>query len=214
MENDGARFRFRLRPGVRFHNGRRLTARDVRHSWERLLLNRQSESRWVLAPVQGAQRMLDGLAADLAGFHIVSPTEFYVDLENPVPFFPAMISYNATAIVPEGTGAIGTTAREGAIGTGPFRVVSFEPGRRLELERNPHYWRAGLPRSEGIVFHLGITRRRPAPSSSPSACRSRAISCLPTPRRSATTRALPRATARARAWRPTSSSSTAAAVRS
>ena len=146
MENDGARFRFRLHAGIRFHNGRRLTARDVRHSWERLLLNRQSESRWVLAPVQGAKRMLDGQATDLAGFHIVSPTEFYVDLENPVPFFPAMISYTATAILPEGTASIGSTAREGAVGTGPFRVVSFEPGRRLELERNPHYWRPGLPR--------------------------------------------------------------------
>ncbi len=157
MENDGARFRFRLHAGIRFHNGRRLTARDVRHSWERLLLNRQSESRWVLAPVKGAKHMIEGQATDLSGFHIVSPTEFYVDLENPVPFFPAMISYAATAIVPEGTGSIGSTAREGAVGTGPFRVVSFEPGRRLELERNPHYWRPGFPRSEGIVFHLGIT---------------------------------------------------------
>jgi len=156
MENDGARFRFRLQPGVRFHNGRRLTARDVRHSWERLLLNRESDVRWLLSVIQGARRLLDGEATDLSGFHIVSPTEFYVELEKPLPFFPAMISYAATAIVPEGTGGIGSSAREGAIGTGPFRVVSFEPGRRLELERNPNYWRAGRPRSEGIVFHLGI----------------------------------------------------------
>jgi ABC-type transport system substrate-binding protein len=156
MENDGARFRFRLQPGVRFHNGRRLTARDVRHSWERLLANRESESRWVLSVIQGARRVLDGETTDLSGFHILSPTEFFVDLEKPIPFFPAMISYAATAIVPEGTGAIGAAAREGAVGTGPFRVVSFEPGRRLELERNPNYWRAGRPRSEGIVFHLGI----------------------------------------------------------
>ncbi len=156
MENDGARYRFRLQPGVRFHDGRRLTARDVRHSWERLLLNRESESRWVLAVIQGARRLLDGEATDLAGFHIVSPAEFFVDLEKPVPFFPAMISYAATAIVPEGTTSIGASAREGAIGTGPFRVVSFEPGRRLELERNPNYWRDDRPRSEGVVFHFGI----------------------------------------------------------
>ncbi|HWZ85425.1 MAG TPA: ABC transporter substrate-binding protein [Thermoanaerobaculia bacterium] len=156
MENGGARYRFRLQPGVRFHNGRRLTARDVRHSWERLLLNRESESRWVLSVIQGAKRLLDGEATDLAGFHIVSPAEFYVDLDKPVPFFPAMISYAATAIVPEGTAAVGATAGAGAVGTGPFRVISFESGRRLELERNPNYWRAGRPRSEGIVFHFGV----------------------------------------------------------
>ena len=156
MENGGERFRFRLKPGVRFHNGRRLTARDVRHSWERLLNNRESESRWTLLVIQGAKNILEGKTTDLSGFHIVSPSEFYVDLEQPVPFFPAMISYAATAIVPEGTGAIGSSAREGAIGTGAFRVVSFESGRRLELEPNPNYWRAGRPRSEGIVFHFGV----------------------------------------------------------
>ncbi|HEY1433845.1 MAG TPA: ABC transporter substrate-binding protein, partial [Thermoanaerobaculia bacterium] len=156
MENEGARFRIRLQSGVRFHDGRRLTARDVRHSWERLLLSRESESRYVLSVIQGAGRLLEGNATDLAGFHIVSPTEFVVDLDKPVPFFPAMISYAATAIVPEGTGVIGTSLREGVIGTGAFRVVSFEPGRLFELERNPTYWRGDRPRSDGIVFHFGL----------------------------------------------------------
>jgi ABC-type oligopeptide transport system substrate-binding subunit len=106
--------------------------------------------------IQGASRLLDGQATDLSGFHILSPGEFTVDLEKPVPFFPAMISYAATAIVPEGTAAIGRSPREDAIGTGPFRLVSFEPGRRLELERNPNYWRAGRPLSDGVVFHFGV----------------------------------------------------------
>ncbi|HTR03412.1 MAG TPA: ABC transporter substrate-binding protein [Thermoanaerobaculia bacterium] len=156
MENEGARFRIRLQSGVRFHDGRRLTARDVRHSWERLLLSSASESRYVLSVIQGAGRLLEGNGTDLAGFHIVSPTEFVVDLDKPVPFFPAMISYAATAVLPEGTGAIGTSLREGVVGTGAFRVVSFESGRRFELERNPTYWRGDRPRSDGIVFHFGI----------------------------------------------------------
>jgi ABC-type transport system substrate-binding protein/serine/threonine protein kinase len=155
-ENDGKRYRFRLRPGIRFHDGRRLTARDVRHSWERLLLS-QSVNRWLLSHIRGAKRLLDGEATDLDGFHILSPTEFFVDLEKPVAFFPAVISYTPTAVVQEGTGAIGSSVREGAVGTGPFRVVSFDPGRRLELERNPYYWREGYPRCEGLVFHFGVS---------------------------------------------------------
>jgi ABC-type transport system substrate-binding protein len=156
-ENDGTRFRFKLRPGVRFHDGRRLTARDVRYSFERLIGNPQSDWRWQLAPIRGARRLLDGSAADLEGFHIVSPTEFFIDLEKAVSFFPALFSFTATAIVPEGTNDIGSSWRDGAVGTGPFRVVRFEPGRRLELERNPHYWREGYPKSEGIVFRFGIS---------------------------------------------------------
>jgi ABC-type transport system substrate-binding protein len=155
-DSDGMRFRFRLRPGVRFHDGRRLTARDVRHTYERLLANRKSDSRWLLSPIRGAKRILSGEAADLEGFRIVSPTEFVIELEKPVSFFPALISYSATGIVPEGIDEIGNSWREGCLGTGPFRVVGFEPGRRLELERNPHYWREGYPRSEGIIFRFAV----------------------------------------------------------
>ncbi|MDQ5873128.1 MAG: ABC transporter substrate-binding protein, partial [Acidobacteriota bacterium] len=155
-ENNGMRFRFRLRPGVRFHDGRRLTARDVRHSFERLLQNPESESRWVLTPVHGAKRLLEGEATELEGFHIVSPSEFFIDLEKPISFFPALLSYQAASILPEGTRQIGGSWRDGCVGTGPFRVLSFEPGKRLELDRNPGYWRDGYPRSEGIVFRFGI----------------------------------------------------------
>jgi ABC-type transport system substrate-binding protein len=155
-EADGMRFRFRLRPGVRFHDGRRLTARDVRHSYERLLANRQSESRWFLSPIRGAEHVLKGERSDLEGFRIVSPSEFVIELEKPVSFFPALISYGAMAIMPEGTEDVGGSWRENCVGTGPFRVVGFEPGRRIELERNPHYWREGYPKSEGLVFRLGV----------------------------------------------------------
>ncbi len=156
-EADGMRFRFRLRPGVRFHDGRRLTARDVRHSYERLLANQKSESRWFLSPVRGAERVLKGERSDLEGFRIVSPSEFVIELEKPVSFFPALISYGTTAILPEGTDEVGASWRENCVGTGPFRVVGFERGRRVELERNPHYWREGYPKSEGLVFQLGIS---------------------------------------------------------
>jgi ABC-type transport system substrate-binding protein len=156
-EAEGMRFRFRLRPGVRFHDGRPLTARDVRHSYERLLANRESEVRWILSPVRGAKRILSGEASDLEGFRILTPSDFVIELEKPMSFFPALISYAATAIVPEGTRQIGSSPREGALGTGPFRVVAFEPGRRLEVERNPYYWRTGYPRSEGIIFRFGLS---------------------------------------------------------
>jgi ABC-type transport system substrate-binding protein len=156
-ESDGRRFRFRLRPGVRFHDGRPVTARDVRYSFERLLSNPQSGTRWLISPIRGAKRLLDGASTDLEGFHIVSPSEFFVELETPVSFFPTLVSNSSAAVVPEGTGTMGTSMREGAVGTGPFRLVSFDPGRRLELERNPHYWREGIPKSDGIVFRFGVS---------------------------------------------------------
>src|SRR5262249_53478954 len=115
-ENEGTRFRFKLRPGVRFHDGRRLTARDVRYTLERLLPNPQSDCRWQLSSIKGARKLLDGTATDLEGVHIVTPMELYIDLEQPVSFFPALLSYIGTGVVPEGTAMVGSSWRDGAVG--------------------------------------------------------------------------------------------------
>jgi ABC-type transport system substrate-binding protein len=155
-EESGRVYRFSLRDDVRFHDGRRLTARDVRHSFERLLQNEDSDRRGQFAPIRGAQDLLEGRSSELIGFHIHSSREFTIELEQPVVFFPFLISDAVASIVPEGTGKIGNRLEEGAVGTGPFRVVSFKPGELLETERNPTYWHTGYPRCEGMVIHFGI----------------------------------------------------------
>jgi ABC-type oligopeptide transport system substrate-binding subunit len=155
-EDGGTKYRFRLRSGVRFHDGRRLTVRDVRYSFERLLQSEESHPRWMYSPIRGAKEMLEGRASALSGFHIHSAREFTIELEKPISFFPALIAYTAASIVPEGTERFGSSWREGSVGTGPFRIVRFEPNRTLELERNPSYWREGYPRCQGVVFHFGV----------------------------------------------------------
>jgi ABC-type transport system substrate-binding protein len=152
VEDGGRSYRFRLRDDVRFHDGRRLTARDVRYSFERLL-QRPGDPRWIYASIRGAQALLEGKATDLSGLRIHSATEFTIDLEEPVAFFPALIAFQAASIIPEGS----EPGSETCVGTGPFRLVAFEPGRRLELARNKAYWRKGYPRSEGLVYSFGVT---------------------------------------------------------
>ncbi len=156
IEEGGRKYRFGLREDVRFHDGRRLTARDVRYSFERLL-QAKGFRRAQYATIRGARAILAGRASELAGFQIHSAREFSIQLADPVAFFPVLLSDTVASIVPEGTGPqIGGSMDEGAIGTGPFRVVRFEPGRSLELERNPLYWRGGCPRSQKLVFHFNV----------------------------------------------------------
>jgi ABC-type transport system substrate-binding protein len=155
-EQGGKRYRFRLRDDVRFHDGRKLTARDVRYSFERLLLNPDSGGRFFYSPIRGAKALLNGEESDLAGFRIHSADEFTIELDEPVSFFPALISYHAAAIVPEGSDKFGGSWQEGSVGTGHFRVVKFVPGVRLELERNKTYWRNGYPKIERLNFNFGV----------------------------------------------------------
>src|SRR5262249_14514663 len=157
-EQGGRRYRFRLRDNVRFHDGRKLTARDVRYSFERLLLNANSPAaRFIYSCISGAKALLNGERSDLAGFRIQSANEFTIELDEPTSFFPALISYHAAAIVPEGNDKFGTSWQDGSVGTGPFRVVEFEPDVRLELERNKTYWRRGYPKLEGLTFNFDIS---------------------------------------------------------
>ncbi len=156
-EDGGKRYRFRLREDVRFHDGRRFTARDVRYSLERQLLNPASTNRRLLSPIRGAEALISGTARDLDGIRIVSNHELVMELDRPLSFFPALLSHPSAAVLQEGTERIEGTWRDHCVGTGAFRVVHFEPGRRLELERNPYYWQRGHPQSEGLVFQFGIS---------------------------------------------------------
>ena len=156
-EEGGRNFRFRLREDARFHDGRRISSRDVRTSFERLLQNTESQARWLLSSIRGAKPFAVGDAKELAGFKIISALEFLVELEQPLSFFPSLVSYPAAAIVPEGTTDLSGALIEQCIGTGPFRVVRFDSGRKIELEANPDYWRRGFPKSDGLVVHLGVS---------------------------------------------------------
>jgi ABC-type transport system substrate-binding protein len=152
----GRQYYFRLREGVSFHGGRRLTSRDVRSSFERGLLAQRSAPVSPFLAIAGAGRIIAGRATGLSGFHIETPDEFVLELEQPLSFFPAMLSSPMAAILPEGTTSLGASWKEGCSGTGPFRLVRWAPGRIAELEANPRYWREGYPRSRSLVVDLGV----------------------------------------------------------
>ncbi len=152
VEDGGKRYRFRLRDGIRFHDGRRLSVRDVRFSLERALSTEACEFRWALSPVQGAAAVIRGEARELEGFQIHSTGEFSIRLDAPLPYFPAVLSHTAFSIVPEGIDFEARRHRDGCVGTGPFRLTRFTPGERCELERHPAYWREGYPRCGELVF--------------------------------------------------------------
>ncbi|MEM9593890.1 MAG: ABC transporter substrate-binding protein, partial [Acidobacteriota bacterium] len=148
----GRIFHFALRKGLRFHDGRLLTPRDVRYSFERLLRNSDLAAGALLKPIQGAGDFIRGQADSLAGFHIRSSLDLAIELDHPLAFFPTLLAHPCLAIVPEDVGPLDRRWQAGACGTGPFRIAGFAPGERLELERNPSYWRPGFPKTERLVF--------------------------------------------------------------
>ncbi|RJQ82052.1 ABC transporter substrate-binding protein [Pseudonocardiaceae bacterium YIM PH 21723] len=121
-------WRFRLRPGVRFHNGEACDAVAVAFSVNRLL-NPATKSPIVELRNVSAAVPLDELTVELR-------------TSKPDPIIPAKVSLFGGVVVPPGYLAVAGDAgfARHPVGTGPFTFVDFQRDRRLRLRANPGYW--------------------------------------------------------------------------
>ena len=126
---DGLVYEFKLREGLRFHNGDPFTAEDVKFSFERY---------------RGASAKL--LHDRVKSVDIVDPHRVRFVLHTPWPDFLVFYATPATGaawIVPkkyiEKVGEDGF--RRQPVGLGPYRFVRMNPGVELVLEANEQYWR-------------------------------------------------------------------------
>ena len=193
---------------------RTLTARDVRYSFERLLQNAEERAAGSSRPSAGRSALLDGeIPRPRRASRSSRPPSSSIELEKPVSFFPASISYAGRwPSCPRGPSASGDHWRQGCVGTGPFRVVRFEPGKRLELSGTRSTGARASRRAEGLVFRFGVSPEEISRSSWRAGSRSPRTSFRPTPRAPPRPPLSRRATARARASRRTSSPSTSSEV--
>ncbi len=175
---DGREYTFHLRDGVRFHNGRRFTADDVRRSFERML-----DPRRVPCPGTSFYRLIDGFdefqahtAPHVRGIAVLDPFTVRFRLtQADQTFLNIMAMPFAAAIAVEATepascaNAHDEAARfacaarrdqfsRAPVGTGPYRLERWEQGARLVFARNESYWRPGRPYLDRIVLEMSLAR--------------------------------------------------------
>ncbi len=135
---------FHLRRGVRFHDGRALTARDVKYTFDSVI-NGQ-----IVTTKAAAYRYVDRVEA---------PDEVTVVFRLKQPFATLLwnVSAGAMGIVPFGSGPEMTRH---PIGSGPFRFVSAELDKQVTIEGNSEYWgeKAHVPRVRFMVVPDTTTR--------------------------------------------------------
>jgi len=126
---DGLRYEFKLRRGLKFHNGDPITAEDAKFSFERYKGAGSGE-----------------LQAHVRQVEVVDPLTIRFTLKEPWPDFMTFYGTTATAaglVVPKKyiTQVGDEGFRKNPVGAGPYRFVAHKPGVEVALEAYPGYWR-------------------------------------------------------------------------
>jgi ABC-type transport system substrate-binding protein len=155
VSRDGKTYTFDLREGVRFHNGREVTADDVVYSITRLLRpDTQSSAASQFEVIAGAKELREGRATSLRGVRAIDRTHVEITLEEPYSPFLSLLAMKGAKIVPrEAIEAKEPPFERAPVGTGPFRFVRWDEGREIVLEANSEYFR-GRPYLDKLVYRI------------------------------------------------------------
>jgi peptide/nickel transport system substrate-binding protein len=142
-DEDKTQLTFRLREGVKWHDGKPFTAKDVLCTWD--LLTGKSSEKLRINPRKAWYRNLDQVTAN-------GDYEVTFHLKRSQPAFVALLASGFSPVYPCHVSP--HDMRSHPIGTGPFKFVEFKPNESIKVTRNPDYWKTGRPYLDGIAYQI------------------------------------------------------------
>ena len=154
---DGKVYTFKVRKDVKFHNGRKLVAEDIKYSIERAVNPKtQSPGQGFFWSIKGYDDMVAGKTQSLSGITVVDPHTICFELVQPDATFLHVMAINFAFAVPkEAVDKYGMDFGKHPVGTGAFKMAEWKLGQKVVFERNREYYKTGLPRLDQIVFEVG-----------------------------------------------------------
>jgi ABC-type transport system substrate-binding protein len=158
ISDDGQTYTFKLRDGIKFHNGRALTAGDIKYSVERAINPAtQGPGAGFFGSIKGYDEMVgDAKATELSGITTPDDKTVVIQLTRPDATFLHVMAINFSYAVPkEEVDKFGADFGRNPVGTGAFKLVEWVPGQKTELERFADYYRQGVPYLDKLTFEFG-----------------------------------------------------------
>jgi peptide/nickel transport system substrate-binding protein len=140
---DGTELAFKLREGVKWHDGKPFTAEDVKCTFD--LLTNQGKEKFRL-------NYRETWWVNVARTTTRGDQEATLHLKRPQPALLALLASGDTPIYPCHVSP--RDMRQHPIGTGPFRFVEYKPSQNIKVARNPDYWKPGRPYLDGIEYTI------------------------------------------------------------
>jgi len=140
---DNLNLTFKLRSGVKWHDGQPFTAKDVKCTFD--LLQGKAQDKFRKNPRKDWYANLNEVTVN-------GDDEVTFHLKRPQPSFLAMLASGYTPIYSCHVPA--AQMRTNPIGTGPFKFVEMKQNESIKLVKNPDYWKKGLPYLDGIEYTI------------------------------------------------------------
>src|SRR6202043_2783231 len=140
---DGTELTLPLREGIKWHDGKPFTAKDVRCTWE--LLKGEGTEKLRVNPRKIWYSNLERVTTN-------GDYEVTFHLKRPQPAFIALLASGMSPVYPCHVSP--KDMRQHPIGTGPFKFVEFKPNEYIKVARNPDYWKSGRPYLDGIEYTI------------------------------------------------------------
>jgi len=157
VSEDGTVYTFYLRDDAKFHDGKPVTARDFKYSFERAC------DPWTgsvvadthLGDIVGAKEKLYGFADEVPGVKVVDDHTLQITIDAPKPYFLGKLTHSVAFVVDkDNVERGGRTWTDKPNSTGPFKLKQYRLGRQIVLERNDLYYGEPKPSVEQVNFIL------------------------------------------------------------
>jgi ABC-type transport system substrate-binding protein len=157
VSEDGTAYTFYLRDDAKFHDGKPVTARDFKYSFERAC------DPWTgsvvadiyLGDIVGAKEKLYGFGDEVSGVEVLDDHTLRITIDAPKPYFLGKLTHSTAFVVDkDNVERGGRTWTDKPNGTGPFKLKEYRFGRQIVLEPNDLYYGQPKPSVEQVNFIL------------------------------------------------------------
>ncbi len=137
---DGLSYTFHLRPNAKFSNGDPVTAEDVKYSLD--TWSDPKQDQWA------------AFSAGYKSTDVIDDHTVKVNLTEVTGAFPYSLAMVAAVIMPKKLASAGKSFFENPVGSGPFKVDTWNKGSSISFVKNPNYWQPDQPRLDKVVFNF------------------------------------------------------------
>lgn len=155
VSDDGLVYTYKLRPNIKFHNGRQMNADDVIWTFNRIATMKPASPAYEnVLIIAGAKKANAGEADAISGLKKIDDLSFQVTLSDPVDLKFYLWLPSAAILPKEEVDRLGDGFGTNPVGCGPFKFVKWVRGSEVILEKFDDFYMEGLPYLDKVVYKI------------------------------------------------------------